>query len=568
MSRVLHSLIIEDSENDTLLLVRELRQGGYEPAYARVETREAMHRKLQEKNWDIIFADFTMPRFNAFEALSLMHEMNLDLPFIVVSGTIGEDRAVLAMKAGAHDYILKDNMKRLLPAVERELREARIRRERKQAEQTIRHMAFYDTITDLPNRTLFRNETQLAIQSGIRNKHPVAVLLMDLERFKEVNDTLGHQRGDLLLQQVGARVRQAMFASDMVSRLGGDEFGILLPRLAAVGDIDIVARKIHDTLEAPFVIDGVPIVVEASLGAVIAPQHGNDADALLQHADVAMYHAKETGASFSLYDPGRDPHNPKRLALMGELRQAIEQDRLTLHYQPKIELSTGAVIATEALVRWPRPQNGGVLPEQFIRPAENTGLIKPLTHWVMNRALSQCREDLATGRLRHIAVNVSARSLHDLRFPDLVARLLREHGVAPEQLLLEITESALMLDLQRTIETTAVLSHMGVRISVDDFGAGFSSLNYIKKLPLREIKIDRSFVTDMNTDESDLTIVRSVIDLGHNLGLNVVAEGIESKEILDNLRRLNCDLGQGYYIARPMPYPDLLDWLKQKTPEI
>ncbi|GAB4512460.1 MAG: hypothetical protein Tsb0026_16430 [Sulfuricaulis sp.] len=565
MSRLLHILIVEDSENDAMLLVRELREGGYEPAFARVETRETMHEKLKQKDWDIVFADYSMPQFNAFEALQLLHDTDLDLPFIIVSGTIGEDRAILAMKAGAHDYILKDNMKRLVPAVERELREARNRRERKQAEQTIRRMAFYDLLTELPNRSHFRNQAQQAIQAGIREGRPVALLMMDLRRFKEVNDTLGHQRGDQLLQQVGARLRAAMFQSDMVARLGGDEFGVLLPKLATTDDIEIVAKKILNVLEAPFVIEGVPIVVETSLGAVIAPEHGTDADILLQHADVAMYRAKETGASYALYDSTRDPHNPQRLALMAELRRAIDGDQLQLHYQPKIEFATGKTIGAEALLRWQHPKTGMIPPDQFIRYAENTGLIRPLTDWVLNTGLRQCAEILSSGVLQHLAINISARSLHDLRFPNTVGKLLKATGIPPEKLMLEVTESAFMVDMQRTVETLAVLHHMGILISIDDFGTGFSSLNYIKKLPVNEIKIDKSFVSDMTSDESDLSIVRSIIELSHNLGLKVVAEGVENKATLDSLAALGCDYCQGFYVSYPLPYERFTAWTDQRS---
>lgn len=560
MAKLLHALIVEDSENDARLLVRQLQQGGYQAFFARVDNRDAMRQQLARKNWDIIFADFTMPQFNAFEALKLLQETEQDLPFIIVSGTIGEDRAVQAMKAGVHDYILKDNMRRLVPAVDRELREARIRRERKQAENMIRQIAFYDPITSLPNRILFRNRAQDLIQASIRDQQLVALLLMDLHRFKEVNDTLGHQHGDQLLQQVGTRLRQAMFTKDMVARLGGDEFGILLPRIASLADIEIIAKKIHDALEKPFVIDEVPIVVEASLGVVLAPEHGTDADILLQHADVAMYQAKHAGASFFLYDPERDPYNPRRLALMGELRHAIEHNQLQLHYQPKVDLTTRKMIGMESLLRWQHPKNGMVPPDQFISSAENTGLIKPLTHWVLTTALKECAGYLRNDDELRLAVNLSARLLHDFRFPDFIADILEKTAVAPEKLLLEITESAFMLDLQRTIETLTVLHHMGVMISIDDFGTGFSSLNYIKKLPVHEIKIDKSFVLDMNSDESDMSIVRSIIDLGHNLGSKVVAEGVENQAILDSLAALGCDACQGNYISYPLPYEKLVAW--------
>ncbi len=563
----LRALIVEDSEDDTLLLVRELRHAGYSVDHRRVQTRETMIDGLQHQGWDIVFADFTMPNFSAFEALQVLHESGHDLPFIIVSGTIGEDRAVTAMKAGAHDYILKGNLKRLVPAVQRELREARIREERRQAEERIRHQAFYDTLTDLPNRILFRDQTGQAVRTGAEQHRPVALLLMDLQRFKEVNDTLGHQRGDQLLRQVGARLRQAIFQNDVVARLGGDEFGILLPRMAAARDIAVVVRKIQNALEMPFVIEGVPIAVEFSIGAVIAPDHGTDADLLLQHADVAMYQAKLTGTGFTLYDPAHDPHSPRRLALMAELRHAIEHAQLLLYYQPKIELATGRTIGAEALVRWQHPQHGLIPPDQFISSAENTGLIKPLTHWVLATALRQCADYLSRDSALRLAVNLSVRSLHDQQFPNQIADLLKSSGVPPERLILEVTESAIMVDMQRSVETLAVLNHMGVMVSIDDFGAGFSSLTYIKKLPVNEIKIDKSFVIDMMTDESDFSIVRSIIDLGHNLGLKVVAEGVENKTTQDNLAALGCDYCQGYHISRPLPYQQFKAWLEQPSPK-
>jgi EAL domain-containing protein (putative c-di-GMP-specific phosphodiesterase class I) len=333
--------------------------------------------------------------------------------------------------------------------------------------------------------------------------------------------------------------------------------------MAAVGDIDIVARKIHSVLETSLLIENVPIVVEASLGVAIAPEHGTDADILLQHADVAMYHAKNTGAGFVLYDPARDPHNPRRLALMGELRQAIEHNQLVVHYQPKIALDTGKMIGAEALVRWQHPKNGMIPPDQFIQSAENTGLIRPLTDWVLSTGLRQASNLLSRGAMQHLAVNISVRSLHDLRFPDLIDKSLKASGIPPEKLILEVTESAFMVDLQRTVETLAVLSHMGVMISIDDFGTGFSSLNYIKKLPVHEIKIDKSFVSDMTSDENDLSIVRSIIELGHNLGLKVVAEGVEKKAVLDSLAALGCDHCQGYYISHPLPHERFMAWSDQ-----
>ncbi len=458
MSKPLRALIVEDSVDDTDLLVRELRHGGYEPTYARVETSEAMSTALATRAWDIVFSDFTMPQFNAFDALALLRSTGLDLPFIIVSGTIGEDRAVIAMKAGAHDYILKGNLKRLVPAVERELREAHVRHERRQAEETIHRLAYTDTITGLPNRARFLEQAQQAIEEAKAKGHPMALLLMDLERFKDVNDTLGHHRGDALLQQVGLRLRSALFEPDVVARLGGDEFGILLPKLSAADDVQQVVKKLQEFLQAPFMIEGIPIAVEASIGVALAPDHAADADTMLQRADIAMYRAKQLATGYAIYSPEHDPHSPERLGLMAELRDAIERNQLLLHFQPKVNIRTTQIAGTEALVRWQHPRNGLLMPDKFIGTAEHTGLITPLTRWVLTDALNHCQQARREGLPLRVSVNLSARSLRDPHLPAMVEHALKTTGAEARQLTLEITESAIMLDPQGAAETLAALN--------------------------------------------------------------------------------------------------------------
>ena len=558
----LRALIVEDSEDDTALLLRELRRGCYEPEYARVETAEAMSTELSTHTWDIVFSDFSMPHFNAFEALALLRSTGLDLPFIVVSGTIGEDRAVIAMKSGAHDYILKGNLKRLVPAVERELREARNREGRRKADIAIHRLAYTDTVTNLPNRARFHELVQEAVLAGQREQRPIALLLTDLNRFKDVNDTLGHDIGDSLLQQVGLRLRSKLFAPDVVARLGGDEFGILLPQLAACQDVKHVIKKIHDCLEAPFVIQGIPIAIETSIGVALMPEHGNNADTLIQRADIAMYRAKQMASSYVVYANEFNPHSPERLGLMAELRDAIEQNQLLLHFQPKLELKTGRILSTEALVRWQHPRLGMLSPDKFILTAEQTGLIGPLTHWVLMEALKCHLELHRDGVHLRVAVNISARSLHDPHLPKLVADALDANGAKPDQLMLEVTESAIVLDPKRAEENLVALSNMGVALSIDDFGTGYTSLASIKRLPVNEIKIDRSFVTNMLTDKKDAMIVRTVIELGHNFGLAVVAEGVETQEVLDALAVLGCDKVQGFFISKPQTTEQLKNWYR------
>ncbi len=556
----LRALIVEDSDDDTALLLRELRRGGYDPMHAQVETAETMSMELSTRNWDIVFSDFSMPNFNAFAALELLRGTQQDLPFIIVSGTIGEDRAVTAMKAGAHDYILKGSLKRLVPAVDRELREARMRQQRRQADETIHRLAYTDPVTGLPNRTRFRELVQEAITVGQGEQFPVALLLLDLDHFKEVNDTLGHDRGDTLLMQVGMRLRSAVFASDVIARLGGDEFGILLPRLATTGDVGHVIKKLHDCLEAPFMIDGIPISVETSIGVAVMPGHAGNADTMLQHADIAMYRAKQMVSDYAIYTPESNPHSPERLGLMAELRNAIEQNQLLLHFQPKLELKTGRIASTEALVRWQHPRLGLIPPDKFILPAEHTGLIGPLTRWVLIDALKYNTSLLRDGLQLLVTVNLSARSLHDPHLLDMIANVLDAAGANPAQLMLEVTESAIVLDPKRAKENLMALNRMGIGLSIDDFGTGYTSLSSLKHLPVNEIKIDKSFVTNMLADKKDAMIVRTVIELGHNFGLTVVAEGVETQEVLDALAALNCDKVQGYFISKPLAYDSLKSW--------
>ena len=555
MTTPLRILIVEDSEADAELLLRELRRGGYAPECERVETPEGLDAALTRQSWDLIVSDYAMPRFNGLQALKLTQEKGLDIPFIIVSGSIGEDVAVAAMKAGAHDYLMKGNTARLLPAIERELREARMRQERRQAEETIHRLAYTDPVTGLPNRVRFREQVHQAIEEARKHRHPLALLHLNLEHFREVNDTLGHNRGNSLLHQVGMRLRGALFTPDAVARLGADEFGILLPRLAATDDVRHIIKKLQDCLEAPFTIDGIPIAVEASIGVATMPEHADDADTLLQRADIAMYRAKQMASGYSVYVPEYDRRSPERLGLMAELRDAIDGGQLLLHFQPKVEIKTGRIVGTEALVRWQHPRHGLLPPDKFILAAEQTGLICPLTRWVLIDALSHCQ-----GMQLRMSVNLSARSLHDPHLPELVEEVLTTTGAEPGQLTLEITESAIVLDPKRAEETLVVLSHMGIWLSIDDFGTGYTSLASIKHLPVNEVKIDKSFVLGMLTANSDAMIVRSVIDLGHNLGLRVVAEGVETQEMFDALAALGCDEAQGYFISKPQACEPLKNW--------
>ncbi len=436
--------------------------------------------------------------------------------------------------------------------------------ERKRSEEHIRQLAFYDALTGLPNRTSFHGLLKEAILKGEEKKKAVAVLLLDLDRFKEINDTLGHHRGDFLLQKVGSRLKHLLRPTDIVARLGGDEFGIIL-LISSPNDSILVAQKIIKTLVEPIEIEGLPIAVETSIGIAAYPDHGNLPDTLLQKADVAMYASKMNKVDYVVYKSEMDPHNPRRLAMMGELREAIERDGLFLLYQPKIVLKTGRMIGVEALVRWKHPTLGIVPPDQFILPAEQTGLIKPLTFWVLRKALNQVVEWQKSGINLTMAVNLSARNLQDPRLPDQIDELLETCGADPAWLNFEITETAIMTNTEHAIETMELLKEKGLCFSIDDFGVGHSSLNYLKKLPVESVKIDKSFIMDMMTNEEDAMIVLSTIQLAHSLKLTAIAEGVENMESLQMLKSSGCDQAQGYFIGKPVPAEEILRVL-EKTP--
>ena len=686
----LRALVVEDSEADAQLLVRQLTKGGYEPVVTRVETAEEMSRALDEQSWDLIIADYSLPKFSAAGALMLLHQKGLDLPFIILSGTIGEQTAVEAMKAGAHDYIMKGSSARLLPAIERELREARERETRRKAEQalrqnerrfrsliehssdittvidihgtivyespsverilghspgdligkklqdyvhpedaeevrlsiarhssygaqsvefrfrergggwrileatvnhlldnpdiagivlnsrditgrkqdevTIRHLAYYDALTALPNRMLFNDRLAQALgHARRRGARGLAIMFLDLDRFKTINDTLGHGAGDELLRAVSQRLARAIREEDTVARLGGDEFLFLLAD-NDVEDAALVARKILDVFTTPFPILGHELHVTASIGISMFPHDGADAETLIRNADTALYRAKEQGGTrYQLYAPAMNAIAFKRLVLENSLRRAMERNELRLHYQPLVSLSSGEPVGVEALIRWQHPELGLVSPGEFVPLAEETGLIVPLTRWALRTACIQMKEWRSSGMsLETVSVNVSAYRFNDSDLPGTIADVLETAKLEGQHLCLELTESVMMENAEETINTLQQLSKLGVKISIDDFGTGYSSLSYLKRLPIDTLKIDQSFVRNMATESDDEAIAVLIIAMAHNLGLSVVAEGVETMEQMTLLRDKKCDVIQGYLISRPLPAAEITEFLDKK----
>jgi diguanylate cyclase (GGDEF)-like protein len=427
------------------------------------------------------------------------------------------------------------------------------------------HDALHDALTGLPNRTLMSDRFEQALRAGKRASSTTALLLIDLDRFKEVNDTLGHQVGDQLLAQIGPRLIGALRDSDTVARLGGDEFAVLLPEVDGLtGALDVAAR-LRATLADSFTVDGVELDVDASIGVVISGAHGENAIELLQHADVAMYVAKQQKRGVVVYNPANDGHSPERLSLLSDLRHGIERGELFLHYQPKISLRTGEMTGVEALVRWQHPEHGLIPPNDFIPLAEHTGLIGPLTIWVLNTALAQVKVWADGGRAVSVAVNVSARNLVDDDFAKKVAAALAQHGVPANLLEVEVTESAVMLEPDRATRILNQLHALGVRIALDDFGIGYTSLAQLKTLPISELKIDKSFILAMHSNRDDAMIVRSMVDLGHSLNMKVVAEGVETAHAASMLADYRCDTAQGYHLCRPVQAEALMHWYRERT---
>ena len=429
-------------------------------------------------------------------------------------------------------------------------------------ESRIMDLAYSDTLTGLPNRALYADRLDQALAAAARAAEPVSVLLMDLDHFKYVNDTLGHSIGDLLLRQVAERLQNVLKRrTDTVARLGGDEFAVLLPG-ASIENAQRVAENLLSALEAPMTLDGHMVDVRASVGIAAYPEHGNERSTLMRHADVAMYAAKRHALGIAIWDDGYDQHSRERLSLMTDLRRAVDNEELRLVYQPKVSLGLVGEHYVEALIRWAHPTRGIVAPVDFIPFAEQTGYIRSITNWVLANAIAQCATWRSDGIPMNVAVNISARDLMDPELPDRFSLLLKRHNCAARWITLEITESAILEDPGHAIRNLEKLHTIGCKLAIDDYGTGYSSLTYMRRLPVDELKIDKSFVIGMANDQSNSVIVRSTIDLAHNMGLAVVAEGVEDEETLERLRSLGCDAVQGYFMSKALGANEIIAWMK------
>jgi len=693
MTIVLKMVMVEDVPSDAEMTLRELQRSGMEFVVRRVETEADLRRECVDFEPDIVVSDFALPQFDGLSALRVVRELRPDLPFIFLSGTIGEETAIESLRSGANDYVLKTNLPRLPTAVRRALDDANQRTKRLVTEEALRlrdraveasvnpvvivnaidpnmplvyvnrafeqvtgysraeviggncrflqgddrdqpeldkvrraiaeqrdghavlrnyrkdgslfwnklyvtpvrdplsnrvthfvgvqyditeikgyqeeleHQANHDALTGLANRNLLKDRLKQALALAHRYKRPFNLTFIDLDNFKLINDSLGHDIGDRLLKLAAERLATCVQEGDTVARLGGDEFVLLVAEQQPEEGVYRAIQRVMAAMSQPFVIDEREFKITCSAGIASFPRDGKDADTLLRNADTAMYRAKDLGRNnFQLYSSDMNSDLRERLTLETDLWKAVVRNELVLHYQPKVELKSGRIIGMEALLRWNHPTKGMILPEKFIPVAEASSLITEISSWVIHEACANNKawQD-ANLRALPIAVNISARQLHDRDLVETVRTALQTTHLRPEYLEIELTESAVMMHPEDAINTMARLRDMNVRIALDDFGTGYSSLSYLKRLPVTGLKIDQSFVRDLAFDPDDAAIVRAIVAVAHELMLEVTAEGVETAEQAEFLKTHSCNEAQGYYFARPVPADEMQALLERGT---
>ncbi len=530
-----------------------------------IEDRETALDNLQDEDYDCAIIDCTARSSQAKESLDEIRRRCIETPVIVVVAAVDATHALLLLQSGAADCLDVRDLSgpRLSCAVWNAVRADRAERGLARAQIQLAHHAMHDGLTGLPNRSLFFDRLDQSITVARREHNTLALLMLDINGFKAVNKNLGHAAGDTLLKHVAERLLPSLRSCDFLGRVGDDEFAITLRAGATLDCAESMASDILKRMREPFVINNRTFTIGASIGIAVFPAHGDTADGLSRRAESAMRTAKLNGAGFVVYANDEDGGGAEAMSLSHELISAIDNGELRLHYQPKISMPRSQICGVEALLRWQHPRKGMIFPDAFIPLAEQSGLIEPLTQWVIDAALEQCNKWRRRGIELTVSVNLSAKTLHNTDFPHTVEKIRAKWDVPARCLILEITESAIIGDVSRASETVNRLNDMGVGISIDDFGTGYTSLSYIRKLPVQEIKVDKSFVMSMVESADDRVIVETLIELGHKLGLQVVAEGVETLEVWNLLRDLNCNIAQGFYMGRPIE-ADLLDhWLAE-----
>ena len=569
-NEVIKILLIDDDEDD-YVVTRDLLSEAKNLKHTLdwISSYDEAVKIICDNNYDVYLLDYRLGEHTGIDILQEASCHGCRSPFILLTGEGDHETDIKAMKAGAADYLVKGEIS--APLMERSIRYAI---ERNRTKERIYHMAFYDSLTGLPNRVLFQDRLKLALASAERHRHMAAVLFLDIDNFKRINDTLGHFMGDKLLKEVAGRLSATMRRCDSVTkdvpdlfaRLGGDEFTVLLNMINEVDDAAKVAHRITETISIPFKLDGYEIYITSSIGIAVYPGDGKDINSLLKNADAAMYYAKEHGKNhYQYYKESMNAAALERLTLENELRRALEREELFLHYQPQVNVRTGAITGVEALVRWQHPARGVVPPSEFIPLAEETGLIIPMSDWVLKTACMQSKAWMEEGYdMAPISINLSSQQFQQKDFIETLSRTLSESGVSPQDIILEITESTIMQTTESSFAVLHELTEMGMRLTIDDFGTGYSSLGYLKRFPIYAIKIDRSFIREISTDPDDAAIAKAIISMAHSLKLNVVAEGVETIEQLKFLHDHESDEVQGFLFSRPVPPEEISVFLERE----
>ncbi|THB69157.1 MAG: EAL domain-containing protein [Gammaproteobacteria bacterium] len=602
-------LIVDDQPINHELLNGMLREAGYSRINDIIDSRDAAEAYKKFKP-DLVILDLNMPHLDGFDVMEQILEIDPEAyaPILVLTSETDQEYRVKALQSGASDFLNKpfdfiegltrvesllsirwmynqllEQNKNLDILVSERTQELELESQnRRDAEERNIYLAMHDSRTGLPNRLLLEDNIQKLIDMG--EQQSFTLMSIYLERFHEINHTLGHHNGNALLGKVAKRLSQLSLAIDSsmviesvdgvdqcIAVLEGVNFGLLIDnnKIDSTGEDGLqeqlakIANDLLAKMEEPFEYQGMSLDIGAHIGMAIFPSHGTEPGILMQHAYIALEFAQRKNDHYAIYSSEVDPYSARRLTLMGELRTAIDKDLLKMAYQPQIDVINGKLIGVEALLRWNHEELGFVPPDEFIPLAEQTGVIKPLTRWVLKTAITQCADFLNRGMSIRMGINLSARNLQEKELTDYLIDLITEHNVPPELLVLEITESAMMEDRDHATKVLNDLDDKGFRISIDDYGTGYSSLAYIRQLPIKEIKIDRSFVMDMIEQKDDMMIVHTTIEMSHNLGLEVVAEGVENQESLEELKKMGCDVAQGYHLSRPVPVADLLEWIKE-----